>query len=127
MKEVSYYFSGEKKNLNLSFSLLYLSSVMNWSLFLVLQNLKINNVPFSLTHTLKLLLAFSKICSEASDGAVLWVILLSVPWVWVGGARSLLKSTDQRTGWGTALIPISQCSGGYPLGFSCSDLFSSSL
>ena len=53
---------------------------MNWSLFLVLQNLKINNVPFSLTHTLKLLLAFSKIYSEASDGAVLCVILLSVPW-----------------------------------------------
>ena len=57
---------------------------MNWSLFLVLQNLKINNVPFSLTHTLKLLLAFSKIYSEASDGAVLCVILLSVPW---GGGR----------------------------------------
>ena len=35
---------------------------------------------FSLTHTLKLLLAFSKICSEASDGAVLCVVLLSVPW-----------------------------------------------
>lgn len=35
---------------------------------------------FSLTHTLKLLLAFSKICSEASDGALLCVVLLSVPW-----------------------------------------------